>query len=258
MNLQEISDDDVKNMSLDRLAMLALKYISTSEGYQLGNILPELNARVETVTNSKVREDLTQRWIAESLNWLLRSGLICRYKPSDGGSSHGVNSIFVTRAGTAALANSEAGLRLIAAERLLGDRLHNLLQNSRSAFIVGQFRDAVLRAMVTVEERVRDLAQLPTTDLGGIKLVNEAFGGNGPLTDPEHSKGKADGVRDLFKGSFGMYRNDSAHGRDDEAFQDPAEVAEIILLANLMHRHLDRVERRLGASGSGGQQADDA
>ncbi len=39
-----------------------------------------------------------------------------------------------------------------------------------------------------------------------------------------------------------MYRNDAAHARNEETFKDPSEVAEIILLANLLHRHLDRVE----------------
>ena len=74
-----------------------------------------------------------------------------------------------------------------------------------------------------------------------------AFGEQGPLTDPAWQKGWSDGMRDLFVGAFAVYRNDAAHARNNEIYQDPVEVAEIVLLANLLHRHLDRIEQRLNA-----------
>ena len=75
-----------------------------------------------------------------------------------------------------------------------------------------------------------------------------AFGEKGPLTDPAWQKGWSDGMRDLFVGAFAVYRNDAAHARNREMYQDPVEVAEIVLLADLLHRHLDRVEQRVNAS----------
>ena len=84
--------------------------------------------------------------------------------------------------------------------------------------------------------------------------MNNAFGTRGLLTDPGESPGRSDHIRSLFAGSFGMFRNDTAHGVNDEAYEDPAEVAEIILLANLLHRHLNGVEKRL-ADGQGSDSA---
>ena len=75
--------------------------------------------------------------------------------------------------------------------------------------------------------------------------MNYAFGKNGVLTDPNENTGRSDGIRSLFAGAFGMFRNHAAHGLDGDNCEHPAEVAEIVLLSNLMHRHLDRVEKRL-------------
>ena len=104
--------------------------------------------------------------------------------------------------------------------------------------------------MRTLETRVRQLARPQTDDLSGVALMNHAFGTKGLLTDPNENAGRSEGIRSLFAGAFGMFRNQAAHGLKDEAFEHPAEVAEIILLSNLLHRHLDRVEKRI-ADGQG-------
>ena len=73
----------------------------------------------------------------------------------------------------------------------------------------------------------------------------------GTLTDRSADVGEQQGLRFLFAGAFGAVRNPLGH-RNFE-WEDSTEAAEMILLADLLMRQLDRVAERLHESDPQGQ-----
>jgi uncharacterized protein (TIGR02391 family) len=137
-------------------------------------------------------------------------------------------------------------LGALSAERRLGVELHPSLSNARSIFSLGTYDAAVLEAMKQVEERVRSLSGLTGS---GADLMRRAFspGGStsaaGPLADPSAPDPNENrGVMDLFAGAMGAFRNPAAHRSVD--YDHPTEAAELILLADLLLRILNRAEAR--------------
>jgi uncharacterized protein (TIGR02391 family) len=133
------------------------------------------------------------------------------------------------------------------AERRLGVELHDRLKNARSIFSLGTYDAAILEAMKQVEERVRELSGLAGS---GVDLMHRAFSPGkagsppGPLADataPDPNENR--GLMELFSGAMGAFRNPAAHRPVDYA--DPTEAVEVVLLADLLLRMLDRVEGRL-------------
>lgn len=70
-----------------------------------------------------------------------------------------------------------------------------------------------------------------------------AFAPGGPMADPEVEKGEQVAAMELFKGAIGVFKNPVSHRLVD--YDDPTEAAEVVLLADLLMRLLDRVEVRL-------------
>ncbi len=97
--------------------------------------------------------------------------------------------------------------------------------------------------MREVEIRVRELAGAGTGpgDLG-VKLVQREFAEGGGLADPQAEAGERQATMAL-SGAPGVFKNPSSH-REVE-FDDPTEAAEVVMLADLLFRMLDRVEQRL-------------
>lgn len=92
--------------------------------------------------------------------------------------------------------------------------------------------------MRQVEIRVRELGGFPD-DAIGKNLMRDAFKpGEGPLSDPDTEGGEQQGLSDLFAGAIGSFKNPTSHRV--VTFDDPAEAAEVIGLASLMMRILDR------------------
>lgn len=250
--LHELPDENFELMPLDQLGMLILRHVADNSEWSIHNALLSFRHQIlpreeENQRNllKRERSEVAQQAVAEAFNWLFNNGLLSRNRPPSLGGGHDANSMFITRAGNKALAKLEVGLRSVTANQMLGDHIHPQLQKARSRFLDSQYSDAVLGAMLTVEARVRRLAEPKDDRTSGTSLMRNAFGDKGPLTDPTQGKGRSDGIRDLFAGVFGVYRNDAAHARNKAMFDDPAEVAEVILLVSLLHRHLDRVEQRL-------------
>jgi Protein of unknown function (Hypoth_ymh) len=80
-----------------------------------------------------------------------------------------------------------------AQERIgVGLDLHPLINNAvRPQFLLGQYDAAVLIAMRTVEERVRELAAAGNEDIG-VNLMKRTFAKEGPLRDEDADAGEAD------------------------------------------------------------------
>jgi uncharacterized protein (TIGR02391 family) len=175
------------------------------------------------------------RALSEALTWLRARGFIARTPGQTADAA-----IFVTRAGHAALKD---GIAVTRAKARLQEGLHPLIERRcRRQFLLGEYEQAVFVAMKAVEVRVRELASLGE-DATGVDLMNRAFGPTGTLTDPAAVKGEREGTRMMFAGAYAMLRNPSGHREVD--YDDVAEAAEAVVVASLLMRVLDRVQRRL-------------
>lgn len=223
----------VAALPIDELALAVLDDLHRSSTWS------EYNYLVETAQASAfVGADDAVRALSEALGWLRARGFIARTP----GQTHDA-AIFVTRAGRAAIDN---GLTYVRAMNRLHEGLHLAIESrARRQFLLGEFEQAVFVSMKTVEVRVRELCRF-TDDLIGVDLMNRAFGPTGPLTDTVAVKGEQEGTRALFAGAYAVLRNPSGHREVD--YDDVAEAAEAVVLASLLMRILDRVEKRLTTS----------
>jgi uncharacterized protein (TIGR02391 family) len=97
-----------------------------------------------------------------------------------------------------------------------------------------------------VEIRIRDLAEAKPDEVG-VPLVRKAFavreGEEGPLTDTAQVPAEREATQHFFAGALGLFKNPSSHRQVD--FDDPEVAAEIVLVADLLLRMLDTIEKRI-------------
>ncbi len=141
-----------------------------------------------------------------------------------------------SRQGEAFLARGASWQRAV--ERLDVELVPSLERSARPQFLRGDFETAAFVAMKEVEVRVRELSGLGH-DLFGVKVVQKAFRSGGPLHREEAHAGEAVATMDFFKGAIGLFKNPASHRRVD--LDDATETAEIVLLADLLMRVLDRL-----------------
>jgi uncharacterized protein (TIGR02391 family) len=76
--------------------------------------------------------------------------------------------------------------------------------------------------------------------IADIKLMRESFRpGTGPLSDPDLDPGEQVGMMELFAGAIGTFKNPPSHRQVD--YDDPTEASEVVMLADLLMRLLDRL-----------------
>jgi uncharacterized protein (TIGR02391 family) len=133
------------------------------------------------------------------------------------------------------LAKEPDALRAFAARRIPKDALHLAIREDVWAlYHRGKYDTAVFEAMKAVEVAVRDAAGLQAKDLG-VHLMRLAFHpDSGPLTDTTIDKSEREARVNLFVGAIGSYKNPQSHRK--VSLEDPAEAAEIIMLANHLLR----------------------
>jgi uncharacterized protein (TIGR02391 family) len=167
----------------------------------------------------------------EAWDWLVASGCLSR------DPKRGADWAFVTRRGQELLTD-EGGLAKIRAERRVDVDLHPRLEGRvRPQFLLGEFELAAFAAMREVEIRVRKLSGASETDIG-VALMQRAFRAEGPLADTSAPKAERDAKMFLFSGAIGLFKNPSSHREVD--FNDPTIASEVVLLADLLLRLLDR------------------
>jgi uncharacterized protein (TIGR02391 family) len=174
--------------------------------------------------------ECVNRVIIEAWEWLENEGMLASL-----GSGSGY---FVTRRGRRL--RKKADLEAYKKGNFLPK--HNLdsvlLRDVYPIFIRGDYDIAVFAAYKAVEVRVREKANLPTI-LTGAELMRIAFHTDtGILTDKVVPIAERQAICNLFQGSIGSFRNPTSHREVD--FNDPSEVAEIILFANYLLRVIGR------------------
>lgn len=222
--LSQLPDDQLEALPIDRLALLVLEHLEQSGEWNTHNFL--IGAQQRGVGSAGLS------CLSEAMNWLIAHGLVARDKPGQ----YSAQSMFVTRAGRRVLVEGLAGV--VAAARLNVD-LHDRLTKVRTQFLLGEYELAAFAAMREVEIRVRELTE-PDNSLIGVKLMREAFKPDGgPLAHPELDAGERVGIMELFAGAIGTFKNPPSHRQVD--YDDPTEASEVVMLADLLMRILDRL-----------------
>lgn len=213
-------------MPINSLAMEILRDFKASNGWNRGNWIKE------SQQNGTARGREVERALSEGWAWLVGRGLVA-WDPSQSSA----DAVFVTRLGLEALAQ---GVTHMDAAARLGMQLHpTLAEVVERQFLMGEYELAVFAAMKAVEVRVREVAGLGH-NLIGTKLMQAAFGPSDPgaLVDKEAEVGEQVATMELFKGAIGVFKNPSSHR--SVSYTDATEAAEIVLLADLLMRILDR------------------
>ena len=226
-SLQQLSSEEVQSLPIDRLGILVLKHLANTNEWNSHNFL-------QSGRNQNLSDQTLRCW-SEALNWLVSKNLVARGKPGDAG----LEAMFITRLGIKVLKD---GLQQIQAAERLDVSLHERLGRVKSQFVLGEYELAAFAAMREVEIRVRELSGSDSSLLG-VKLMRKCFGESGPLADPQLDPGEQIGIMELFAGAIGTFKNPPSHRQVDYA--DPTEASEVVLLADLLMRLLDRTEKRL-------------
>jgi uncharacterized protein (TIGR02391 family) len=133
---------------------------------------------------------------------------------------------------------------------LVSRKVHaDVLASCRPEFLQQNYFHAVLEAMKSIAAKIRNLSGL-TGD--GAELVQQAFGtagGKQPLLAinalaTETDKGEQRGFANLLIGLFGTIRNPTAHAPKVEWEMSEQDGLDILTVASLVHRKLDRARRR--------------
>lgn len=226
----ELSPEETQSLPIDRLGLLLLKHLATMQ---------DPNARGFLVAGrNQGRQNHILLYWSEALNWLVSKNLVAFGRPDHSSPE----AMFVTRRGKQVV---ETGLEPIRAAERLDLDLHDRLERVKSQFLLGEFELAAFAALREVEIRVRELSGAENS-LIGVKLMRDAFGQQGKLTDPDLDSGEQEAISHLFAGAIGTFKNPPSHRQVDYA--DPTEASEVVLLADLLMRLLDRVAARIGDS----------
>jgi uncharacterized protein (TIGR02391 family) len=229
MDLSALSREHVMSLPPDELALRMLRAVSAGEqraGFFFG--------KDRVISPTVVDREYHQR-LEEGFAWMVREVWIAN-EPTQSSD----NWFFITRRGWSVL-DDPAGLARAQAEARLQVDLHpRLAERVRAQFLLGEYEAAAFLAMREVEICVRDRAGVRAADLG-VALMKSAFGEDGPLNDPQLERGEQQAKMALYWGAIGTFKNPSSHRQVD--FDDPTLASEVILLADLLLRLLDRSPR---------------
>lgn len=224
--------DEVVALPLDDLALRVLRDARDNDEWNWRNWL--LLAQQGYQGRPDAVAALSEAWA-----WLLNRGLVVRNV-----NQSSVEAIVVSRQGREALERGLPWLRAV--HRLDVQLVPELEAKARPQFLRGDFEAAAFMAMKEVEVRVRTMGSLPASLLG-VPLMQQAFRPaknaderGGPLHRADDEPGEAVAVMNLFAGAIGLFKNPASHRRVD--FTDPTEAAEVVLLADLLMRLLNKAQ----------------
>lgn len=224
-----VSLNDAAVIPTPQLAMILLR--EAEDVWHLGNWFNEREQWDGLPRGSEAAMAWTEAW-----SWLKQTGLVV-FKPGES-SAHGVQLSRLGRQLSRRLQAGEDVLADVESRRLVAHVSSSELGRARGYFIAGDFETAAFSAMRTVEIAVRQRAGLPD-DLVGTKLMRTALGDGGPLDPGDDVSAERDARAHLFAGAVGLFKNPSSHRPVD--WDDPMAAAEVVLLADLLLRLLERL-----------------
>jgi uncharacterized protein (TIGR02391 family) len=221
-----LTPEEVAGLPLDRLGLAILTDVVANKETSYVNWLQA----AERGYSKEVVQVLAEGWA-----WLHQIGLVAPGQQT----MYTPGLIFVTRLGRQVLSE---GLPMVRAmQRLNLDLRSELTEKVRPQYLMGEFELACFAAMRAVEVRVRSMIGASDSEIG-VSLLKKAFGPDGPLWDSSLDRGEQVARMELFSGAIGFFKNPTSHR--EVSYDDPVEAAEIIMLADLLMRVLDKIEAR--------------
>jgi uncharacterized protein (TIGR02391 family) len=260
MSRQDVADDDrdlevdlaetrvqlgiIADMSQAEAGMCLLRAMAVSRrgDWSANDLRAFASASVhdQTPRRSGIRtrnyDPLLASIISDALAWLISNALVGPDATSSGGGAH----YTVTSAGREAIARGTTA-HVDATRRLHVDLHARLEKAARPNFERGEYEAAVFIAMKEVEVALRDAARLGP-DAIGTGLVTEAMKAGGPFAISGVVPAEQVAFMNLFQGALGAFKNPSSHRAVE--YDDPAEAADVIHLADLLLRIIDRERGR--------------
>ena len=125
----------------------------------------------------------------------------------------------------------------------------DVLRFCRAELVVDNYFHAVLEATKSIADKIRSKTGL-TDDMA--TLVDKTLAGDSPLLainslSTESQRSEQRGFVNLVKGTFGMFRNTTAHEARILWAMDKADAEDLLSLASLIHRRLDSATTRKSA-----------
>ncbi len=122
----------------------------------------------------------------------------------------------------------------------------DVLRFCREELLVNNYFHAVLEAAKSVADKLR--ARSGLTD-DGAALVDRALGGDSPIVainalSTESEKSEQRGFANLAKGTFGMFRNTTAHAPKINWVLNREDAEEVLTLLSMIHKRLDAARVR--------------
>jgi uncharacterized protein (TIGR02391 family) len=118
-----------------------------------------------------------------------------------------------------------------------------VIRSSYHQFRNGQYRDAVLNAIVAVFDLIRERTGL---DIDGSRLVQKGFSLDDPILvlstiESESGKNEQKGFIQILQGAFLGIRNPKAHSLSTDLNQE--EAAQYLVFASLLARRIDEARQ---------------
>jgi uncharacterized protein (TIGR02391 family) len=126
---------------------------------------------------------------------------------------------------------------------LQGRRVHgDVMRFCRAELLEDNYFHAVFEATKSVADKIREQSRL---DEDGSRLVDKAFGGERPrlafnTLQTQTERTEQAGLMNLIKGLFGTFRNITAHEPRIKWTIEEEDAFDLLSLASLVHRRLDR------------------
>jgi uncharacterized protein (TIGR02391 family) len=220
----ELTEEQIAGLPLDQLGLAILADVIANNVNNQVNWLQQ----AERGYSTWVVQILAEGWAWLHQNGLVANGQHTMYTPG---------LMFVTRLGHHA---AQGGLGTVRAFQRLNMDLHSEIRDKvRPQYLMGEFELAAFAALRAVEVRVRRLIGASDSEIG-VPLMRRAFGKDGQLWDVNADSGEMVARMELFAGAMGYFKNPTSHR--EVTYDDPVEASEIIMLADLLLRILDRVE----------------